>query len=374
MNDGENGRSRMRKYQCLVLISIFFCGGITWADEVGGFSGKLSLEGGGTQAPSSALETDSYYRLFLRDEEDLVPEFSVDLAGEANWQTLVSPAQIPWPLYPRDNVLKLESDNFTTNNGSDLFAIQLDRANLRWASGSLDITAGLFKPKWGSSYFYRPTDYFFPLEPLTWQADEPLGSEGLDASCFLFDDFSLEGATRWLKNGDGEEVLRLVNKGIGLTVTPSAAWMIGRNGFGLELEGTFPTLQVMLEGVDWLYPDGHTAANWTAGLSTTHEGVKYTAEVLRDQTGEILGVYSDQAPPATYVFISAEGKFFEQWQAAPALVAPLEGGPFVFWTKISWAFAPQWQAGFQAQVLLGNWKGPLDLYTGRAGVSLTYSL
>ncbi len=278
------------------------------------------------------------------------------------------------PLYPVDNVLNLEKDSYSSNGGTDNYFLELERAYLHYASGPLDLTLGLFKPQWGCSYFYRPTDYFFPLAPLQWQGEESLGSEGLDASCFLFDDLSLEGAARWLEGDRTEGVLRLVDKGIGITVTPSLAWMTGRNGFGLEMVGTFPTLQVRLEGVDWLYPDGHTASNWNLGLSTSHEGVQYKAEFLRDETGEILGNYSDMVTQATYFYLSAEGKISGQWKAIPSLVASFEGGPFLLWPKVSWDFEPSWELGLQAQMILGAWKGPLDLFPGRAGAALSYSL
>lgn len=364
----------MKPFSNLILGLIFFSTAMAWAAEDAGFSGQLSLESGGIQPPSNEVETYSYYHLFLENQGDLSQDFSFCLAGEANWQTYTPGAPIAWPLYPQSNYLRLEADNIATPHGNDYYGVEADRAYLRWASGPLEVTAGLFKPEWGSSFFYRPTDYFFPLSPLQWQGSEALGSEGLDASFFLFDDLSLEGAARVLEGSAAEGVLRLVNKGIGLTVTPSAAWMTGRNAFGLEVMGTFPTLQIRLEGTDWLYVDQHTAANWTVGFSTSHEGIKYTAEILRDETGDILGAYSDAASQATYVFVSAEGSFFNFWKAAPALVVPLEGGPFLFWPKVSWGFAPQWDLNFQGQILLGNWKGPLDLYPGRAGASLAYSL
>lgn len=364
----------MKLFSILVLGVFFIFQGMAGAGEDAGFSGNLSLESGGLQPPSNGVQTYSYYHLFLQDQGDLSQELSYCLAGEANWQTYTPSAPIAWPLYPQANYLRLESNNIATPHGNDYYGVEADRAYLRWASGPLDVTAGLFKPQWGSSLFFRPTDYFFPLMPLQWQGSEALGSEGLDASYFLFDDLSLEGAVRVLEGSATEGVVRLVNQEIGLTVVPSAAWMTGRNAFGLEAVGTFPGLQIRLEGTDWLYADQHTAANWTAGFSTTHEGVKYSAEILRDETGDILGAYSDMTAQGTYVFMSAEGTFFTRWEASPALVVPLEGGPFLFWPKVGWNFGPQWSLDFQAQILLGNWKGPLDLYPGRAGVALNYSL
>jgi hypothetical protein len=342
-------------------------------DETQILSGQISAEGGGFQTPGSSFSAYQYSRLSLESHQDLFSGFSYGLEGEADWQFSGKPMPPSEPEYPVENILNLETDNYTSETGINNYFLELERAYFHLATGRLDLTAGLFKPQWGYSYFYRPTDYFFPLSPLQWQGEEPLGSEGLDATCFLFDDLSLEGAVRWLEGGDAEGVIRLVDKGIGITVTPSLALMTGREGFGLEAVGTFPTVQVRVEGVDWLYPDGRSASNWNLGFSTSHEGVKYTAEFLRDETGEILGSYSSGLTQVTYAFLSAEGKFFKQWKATPALVAPLEGGPFLFWPKVSWDFEPPWELRFQAQWLIGHWEGPLDLTPGRTGVSLSYS-
>jgi hypothetical protein len=361
-------------------LSIVFLTGILFAGnnplraaENDLFSGRVSAEEGGFQSPGSAVGLYKFSQLTLESHQDVLAGLTLGLEGEADWQSSDSPMAPTWPLAFPDNILKLETGNLSSSDGKDLYLLRLSRAYLHLASGPLDVTAGLFKSQWGSSYFYRPTDYFFPLSPLQWKEEEAPGSEGMDASCFLFDDLSLEGAVRWLSGGTAEGLVKVVDKGIGLTVTPSLAWMTGRNGFGLELVGTFPTFQVRLEAVDWLYADGQATTNWILGLSTSHEEVKYTAEVLWDETGEILGGYSGQASQATYVFLSAEGKFFGDWKASPALVAAVEGGPFLFWPKLGWNFKPGWELGFQAQALLGNWKGPLDLYPGRAGLSISYS-
>lgn len=343
-----------------------------WALEDKTFSGKVSQEVGGVQAFGGTFRTYHNFRVLVQSHNDLSSVLSLGLAGEGAWQA--GPGLVPsWPLYPVENAVDLEVNNFTNLSKGDLLSLRLSRAFLHFSEGPIDLTAGLQKPEWGMSRSYRPTDYFFPLNPLTLTRDQPLGSEGLDLSCFLFDDLSLEGAARFLSGGVMEETLRLVNKGIGLTFTPSFAWMDGRNGFGLEVAGTFPQFQVRLEAVDWLYPDGHAAVNWNAGLSTVRDGVKYSAEVLRDETGEILGVDSNRRALGTYVFISIEGTFWGEWKAMPSLVTPLEGGPFLFWPKATWDFSPSWQGNFEAQLLLGNWPGLLALRPNRAGISIAYS-
>lgn len=336
-------------------------------------SGKIGVESGVFQPPQDAVHPYVYSHMELGAHRGITEGLFLDLEGQANWQEAGTPMPLSEPEASRNNYLNVQWENTDQEQSREFYQLKLDQAALRWASGPLDLKAGLFKPDWGHATFYRPTDYFFPIPPLAWLQDEPNASEGADLSCFLFDDLNLEGAVRWLEGGTAEGVVRLAQKGIGLAVTPSIAWMDKQNDLGLEIMGTFPTFQVRFEGVDRLYPDGHTAQDWNLGVSTLRYGVKYTAEVLRDGTGEILADDLNDTP-GTYAFASVEGTLTTQWKISPAVVAALDGGPILFWPKISWAFALPWEVGFQAQVPLGNWAGPLEKVPGRAGVSLNYNL
>ncbi len=248
----------------------------------------------------------------------------------------------------------------------------MNRAYFKWASGPLELTGGLLRSDWGVSSFYKPTDYFYPVLPLAWIKEPSLGSEGAEVSCFLFDDLSLEGSARWLSGGQGEWVARLVNKGIGLSLTPSFASLTGRDGIGMELSGTFPDFQARFEGVEWFAPGGAVRLEWTAGLSTVMQATQWTLECFQDATGEALRGVSSGTGNGTYFFASAERQFTAQWRFAPALVKALEGGPFLFWPKVSWRFEPSWLLEFQAHLPLGNDPGPLALDPGRVGLSVNY--
>jgi hypothetical protein len=352
------------------LFLFFLPGWNAWGQEDGLFSGLATVEAG-MYSPSTT-GTYGLSRLLLKNEDDLASDLLFSFAGEAGIQFAGRDLPPSWPVYPETNALRLQTDNLLNDDGT-LYNLQLDRAFLKWTEGSLEVKAGLQDFNWGSSYIYRPTDYFFPMPPLEWQRDELLGSEALDASCFLFDFLSVEGAARWLEGGTTEGVLRLVNKGIGIGVSPSFAILRGRNGAGLELSGTFPDFQARLEGVDWLYPDGSSQLEWVAGLSTVKNQTTYNLEFFRDGTGQVLGAFSDGALQDSYFFASIEKRVPAKWGAfAGALLSP-DGGPAVFWIKADLALGGQWTLGYQAWLPAGEANGPLSGLTHRSGVALSES-
>jgi len=353
--------------------------GKSLAAEIPVFSGKISGEGGAFQVPGGSAQVYQYSRLLLQSHSDFTSSFSLDLAGEAHWQTSSGVFPPAWPLTLERSWVEVEADNRSDSNGDEFQSLRLSRAYLKWVSGSLEASAGLQNFNWGSSHFYQPTNYFYPLAPLGWERDQPLGSEAVDASCFLLDDLTLEGAVRWLEGGADEWVLRLVNKGIGITATPSFARLQGRNGMGLELSGTFPDFQLRVEGVDWLYPSTSSGQapsaqlEWVLGISTFRKGVGYTLEIFRDETGRILGDASAGLTNATYLFTSMEKTFSDGWKVSPALVKGFEGGPLIFWPKVSWDFSQGWEASCQGQFRIGTVPGPLALAQNRCGVSIGFS-
>ncbi|HVZ79876.1 MAG TPA: hypothetical protein VHE12_03645 [bacterium] len=345
---------------------------IAWAEEPGpDLSGRVGVEGGTFQPAQGAVHPYLGSLLILGIHPEITEGLSFDWAGQADGQEAGVPMPFSEPEASRRNIVDLQWESVGADGGA--YRLAMDQAALHWASGPLELRAGLFKPDWGHSIFGRPTDYFFPVPPLSWLKDEPSASEGADASCFLFDDLSAEGAARFLEGGDAEWVVRLIQRGIGLTVTPSFARLQGKDGFGWEVMGTFPTVQVRFEGVDWRFANGGDAMDWNLGVSTSRYGVKYTAEVLRDGTGGILGGGSGYSQ-GSYLFISAEGTLTPEWKMSTAVVVLLDGGTFLFRPKVTWTFTSHWEAGLQAQVPLGDWDGPLHTWPGRCGFSLDYLL
>jgi hypothetical protein len=362
-----------RRIWWLSLLCLFLpAGSLLWAQEGISFSGQISEEAGAAQAPQTSLQLYQYSRLSLQSHGDLSREFSWRLEGEADQQSSGTDQPPTWLTYPSQNAVNLELDNSTASSSTSDAMTRLNRAFLKWVSGRWEVTAGLQLFDGGTSAFYQPTHYFNPLPPLAWVADEPLGSEGLNLNCFLFDDLSVEGSVRWLADGSAEWTVRLANKGIGIGITPSFASLEGRNGVGLELSGTFPEIQVRFEGVNWFYPGNNLQLEWVGGVSTLVQGAKLTLEGLQDTTGEALGGWTTGNPDSFYLFASAQKDFSGQWQAAPALVKSLGGGPLVFWPKTSLSLGQAWKFTAQAQWPLGSADGPLSLYPGRFGLSLVY--
>lgn len=354
------------------LFCFLLVGSSAWTQEDSSFSGQITEESGLTQTTPSSLQPYQYSRLLLQSRGDLNPEFSWSLEGEAA-QQFSGMAQSPaWLTYTSQNIVNLEIDNSTAFDNQSYQMARFDRAFVKWTSGRWEITGGLQAFDGGTSYFYRPTDYFNPLPPLAWITDETLGSEGLNVDCFLLDDLSVESSVRWLVDETSEEIIRLINKGIGISITPSFAWMEGRNGAGLDLSGTFPDFQIRLEGVNWFYPDSSSRQEWITGLSTLVQGTKLTLEGLRDATGEALGGWALTNPDSFYLFASAQKDFSGQWQAAPALLKSLDGGPLLLWPKFFFKLDQNWKLSAQAQWLLGSVQGPLGLIPSQTGFSLAY--
>ncbi len=125
--------------------------------------------------------------------------------------------------------------------------------------------------------------------------------------------------------------------------------------------------------MDWLFPDGTARAEWIAGVSTLRQGIAYSIELYRDETGGVLGPFSAGTVNATYLSTSMEKTFPGEWKITPALVKGIEGGPFLFWPKASWGFAPSWEMGLQGQLKLGTVPGPLALVPNRLALSISYS-
>lgn len=334
------------------------------AAETGPFGGSLNFQTG-FHDQGGPLSYFQVTRFLIDRRDELAPDLTLGTGGEADWLADQNPLAVPWPEQGAANLVDLEWNNFDSTDGINYETLRLNRMNLQWASGGFETTLGLQAFDWGSGHFYQPTRYFDPLSPLVLAREEPEGSEGADASYFLFDDLSLEGAVRFLSGGAAEWVIRLPNQGIGFSATPSFARLSGRDGIGWDASLTFPTFQARFEGTRWAFSGGAGVLETVAGLSTVLDSSALVLEWLHDGTGEAVGRFSNRAPDADYVFFSWERPLGKNWKILPVLVKSMEGGPLLFWPKVRWDFAEDWEFGLESQVGIGCSPGPLALNPDR---------
>ncbi|HVM32276.1 MAG TPA: hypothetical protein VMU88_04015 [bacterium] len=310
-------------------------------------------------------------RVLWDRREMLSDELELDWGAEALWWVQgpqgppVSRLNLPWPEGGPAPRIDPEWNNFNQSDGVNFEVLRLTRLHLKWAFDDFQAVGGLFAPDWGQGRFFRPTDYFGPLAPLTLWPEEPLGSEGLDASQALLDDLSVEAAARLTAGHGAEWVLRLPNRGIGFLVAPSFAHLSGREGLGLEGLVTFPDFQLRLEAVRWAWGGRLTALETLAGFSTRWEGGDWCLEWLKDGTGEALASFSTRAPAADYLTLFWRRALDENWVWEPTLVKSLQGGPLLFWPKLTWSFESGWTFGAEGQVGAFFSEGPLAAHPDR---------
>jgi hypothetical protein len=313
-------------------------------------------------------------RLLLDRKDQVLDDLDLNLGGEVLWLADQNPVAVPWPENGKPNWVNLEWNNLNDSDGFNYEALRMTRLNFQESFDGFQATLGIQDFTWGSGRFYKPTDYFNPLEPLTLLREEPLGSEAVDLSQALFDDLSFEAAGRLLLGGATEWVARFPNRGIGVTATPSFAHLIDRQGLGLEGVVTFPTFQLRWEGVEWFLPANRSALEMEAGVSSRWDESNLCLEWLKDGTGEALGGFSNGNPSADYFYFSLNRGLDKHWTLEPALVKSPEGGPFLFWPRVVLNFDTGWQFSLQGQVSAAFSEGPLALNPDRVFLALAYEL
>jgi hypothetical protein len=313
-------------------------------------------------------------RLLMDRKDEILDGLDLNLGGEALWLAGSNPLAAPWPENAKPNWVNLEWNAINDNGGFNDEVLRLSRLNLQESFDGFEATLGLQDFAWGSGRFFKPTDYFNPLGPLTLLREEPVGSEAADISQALFDDLGWEAAGRLTAGGAGEWVLRFPNRGIGLLATPSFVHLTDRQGLGLEGVVTFPIFQVHLEGVEWFLSSRRSALELDAGVSTRWAGNNLCLEWLKDGTGEALGGFSNSNPSADYFYFSLNRVLDKRWSLDPALVKSPEGGPFLFWPKVAFNFDAGWQLSLEGQVSAAFSEGPLALNPDRIFLALACEL
>jgi hypothetical protein len=359
----------MRPFRCLFLFFVF-CPALQ-AQTTGPMGLRLDFDTGVHDQGGAA----SYFqvtRLLLDRKDQILDDLDLNLGGEALWLADQNPLAVPWPENAKVNWINLEWNNLNDSDGFNYETLRLTRLNLQQSFDGFQATLGVQDFAWGSGHFYKPTDYFNPLGPLTLLREEPLGSEAVDLSQALLEDLSLEAAGRLLAGGAAEWVVRLPNRGIGVSATPSFAHLTDRQGLGLEGVATFPTFQVRLEGAEWFFSSGRAALEMEAGVSSRWDESNLCLEWLKDGTGEALGGFSNRNPAANYFYFSLNRALDKHWILEPVLVKSPDGGPFLVWPRVVLNFDTGWQFSLEGQVSTAFSEGPLALNPDRVFLALAY--
>lgn len=326
----------------------------------------------GFQSPKNSISYFQAARLLLDRKDEIVDGLELNLGGEFLWLAGENSPPPPWPVPGKPGWIPVEWNHFNGDDGVNDDSLRLSRLSLKENVDGFQVVAGLQTFDWGSGYFDRPTDYFNPLSPLALMRQEPLGSEAVDLSQFLFDDLSVEATGRVLAGGSAEWVLRLPDRGIGFWVVPSFVHLADRQGAGLEGVMTFPVFQVRLEAVRWTRDLGSVAVEAEMGLSTRWQDSDLRLEWLRDGTGTALGEFSTENPSADYFYFSIRRALDRNWTLAPALVKSPDGGPFLFWPRLVLDFHRGWQFSLEGQMAFAFQEGPLAGNPDRLFLSMAY--
>ncbi len=348
-----------------------------WAQSTGPWGFRLDFQTG-LQDPSARLGYFQATRLLLDRQDSLSDDLDLNVGAEALWWAQgpqgppANSLNLPWPEPGTPNWVSVEWNNFNDSDGVNFEVLRLTRLNLRENFDGFEAVAGLQTFNWGQGHFFKPTDYFNPLAPLSFWGEAPLGSEGLDLSQALFDDLSVEAAARLTAGAKGEWVIRFPNRGIGFLAVPSFARLAGRDALGLEGYVTFPTFQIRAEAVRWAFAAGGSAVEALAGVSTRVEDGDLCLEWLKDGTGEALGGFSNRNGKADYFYFSLSRALDKRFSLDPAFVKSPEGGPFLFWPKAVLNFGTGWQFSLEARVSAAFSEGPLAVHSDRFLLGLAY--
>lgn len=256
-----------------------------------------------------------------------------------------------------------------SSSGNSLLALRLQKAFVAFQRGPWQASAGRVTLSWGESCLARPTALFHAPRFLDVFGDAPVGSDGADASYALGPNTCVEGAARWLHGGEAEWLVRLENKGIGVSGTPLFARLRGREAMGLELSATLKHFQWRLEGT-FLRPTGGGPwmPQYVTGLASVLKDFTYGVEFLHDGMGGALG---DGGLRGSFVSLYGVTPDLYRLRFSPTLLKPLDGGGLCLKPALSLDLTKRTVCSLEGLWRAGN--GPLSGVSTRIGLSLARS-
>jgi hypothetical protein len=249
-------------------------------------------------------------------------------------------------------------------NGRDAVLVtQIDRLNLDWTSGPLQITLGRQRIAWGTALVWNPTDIFNPYSILDFDYEERPGVDGVRAQYFTGPTSKIELAVAPGETPHERRVAGLVRFNLwkydfnliggllqgGYFAGASWAGQIADGGFRGEVrwtgnqevdespffpDGTLSYLTASLSG-DYTFPNSiylHTEVLFNGDGVTEYAGLRWPTALARLQLSpsrwSLYGEVSGDISPLV------RGSVF-------SLVNPLDGS-FIVVPSLTWSIVTNW--------------------------------
>jgi hypothetical protein len=206
--------------------------------------------------------------------------------------------------------------------------------------------------------------------------DPVVGSDGVDLSYAVGANTNLEGAVRFMRGGRAEFVVRVENRGIGVSGTPLFAKREGEDGLGAELSATLKHFQWRLEGMGW-HEEGASGRRmeFVTGIYGAFQKFPVGVEFVRDGTGRLLGAGVDTPDKGdNYISMFAETPNIYRFRCSPSLLKSVQGGRWMARPTLTYEFSKRFQMGLDGRWVIGSASGPLAAVPTQWWLSTTVSL
>jgi hypothetical protein len=324
------------------------------------FSGNISAVGGAQAMSRMDSVALGRIRVIGDWEKQWDPTWTsgVDVLG--TWTASKKPFTAPSSDDGEENILDATWRHASPDDGV-LETIRLQKAYVRYEDGRWQGSAGRTDLSWGEAHTLRPTAVFHAPRLLEAFGDPPMGSDGADASYAIGSNTNLEGAFRVQRGGHVEYVVRVENRGIGVSGTPLFVMREGENGLGLELSATLKHFQWRLEGMAWHFDDtdGRRMEIVTGFYGALHK-FPVGVEWVRDGSGQLLGSGSSRpGEEANYFSAFMETPAVYRFRCNPMVLHSTQGGRLFVKPGLLFEATSQLHFTLDGRWMVGTSQGPL---------------
>lgn len=268
----------------------------------------------------------------------------------------------PGWLFTGKDFLSLEREIEAQPGDRDRALFRVLEAYGKISEGNWEISLGRRRFDRGVGRFFKPTDFFYPLHPLSIFTEGLPGIDGAFGYLRLSEWHSLEGGVRLLEQGRSERWVRILQKSIGLQGEGAFQTFFGGWRAGGNLQGTFRFLQGRVEALRHHLAQEDDFWEVLAGLTGASEETLYHLEVFFDRGGRIFGPFSSASfEKEAYAMAGMETGPSEQ-RLFVALIRSFAGGRTLLQPRFKWTLTDTWSLDLGMHWILGNSDvGPLSL-------------